>query len=102
MTVSGQEMSPEAFEAFRFLTSELGREKIEGRDVIIGNAWRDSLAVATWREPDGLVVRIVGLGADLEEVRGVARAARGLDRSEWVAMVGGTSDCPFEPPPPGS
>ena len=94
LTVSGQEMSADEFELIRFLTVGLDREDFDGRDAIVGNAWNaDGPAVIAWREPDGLAVRFVGLGTDLETVRETARSAQELSRSQWAEIVNGTSDC---------
>lgn len=64
-----------------------------GRQALVGHAWSDGPAVVTWREPDGLVVRLVGLGIGLETVREMAEATRELSQPEWVALVDGAERC---------
>jgi hypothetical protein len=94
LTVSGHEMSADEFDSMRFLTVGLDREDFDGRDAIVGNAWNaDGPAVVAWREPDGLVVRFVGLGTDLDTVRETARSARELNRSQWADIVNGATAC---------
>ncbi|MEM9042203.1 MAG: hypothetical protein AAGD33_20145 [Actinomycetota bacterium] len=94
LTLSGEEMSADEFDALRFLTLGLQHEDLEGRDAIIGNAWNDEgPAVVTWREPEGFVVRLVGLSTDLGVVRDVARTAQELDRGQWEDIVNGASTC---------
>jgi hypothetical protein len=99
LNVSGFLASPEEFEAFRFLTLGLERTKSGGRDEISGNAWTaDGPAVVTWREDDGLVIRLLGLQVDLKTVQEAAAATRELTRSEWVEVVEHKSECPESGP----
>ena len=66
-----------------------------GHDGLVGNAWRDEgPAVVTWREPDGLVVRIVGLGVPLDTAREVAERSRVLSKAQWAALVEAEDRCP--------
>ena len=98
ITISGQEMSPDAFQAMRFLTIGLAPQDLDGKDALVGNAWHSAgPTVVAWQEPDGLVVRIVGLGTDLATVQAVAESTRDLNRLEWTDLVEGTSAC-FEMP----
>lgn len=96
LTLSGLVTTPGEFEAFRFFTIGLHREELAGRDAYVGSAWFEGGPyVATWREPDGSTVRIVGLGGDIETIREVARNTRELNRDEWTDIVEATSpsDC---------
>ena len=109
LTVSGLQMSFAEFHAFRFLTVDVEPGKVAGREALVGNAWGErGPAVVTWREPDGLVVRVVGIGVPLDTARKVAEEARGLTDAEWVALVEAESECPerrptrLEPPRGGS
>jgi hypothetical protein len=89
LSLWGTLMTEGAFEAFRFFTTKLGREEIAGHDALVGDAWTDAgPAVVTWREPDGLVVRIVGVGASLETARAIAAGTRDLTDEEWDELVG--------------
>ena len=99
LNVNGFVASPEEFEAFRFLTLGLERTKSGGQDAISGNAWSaDGPAVVTWREDDGLVIRLLGLQVDLKTVQEAAAATRELTRSEWVEVVEQKSECPEQGP----
>ncbi|MBA3303078.1 MAG: hypothetical protein H0U26_04320 [Acidimicrobiia bacterium] len=95
ITISGHLASEQEFEAFQFLTVGLRRERLRGREVLTGNAWTDTgPAVVTWRDPDGLVVRFVGSGTDLETVQRMARDSPDLTRQQWVDLVEASYDCP--------
>lgn len=94
LAISGFLAASDEFEAVRFLTLGLEHRVIAGRDAIVGNAWgQDGPAVVTWREDDGLVVRLVGLGIDLATATYAAEATRDLNRSEWVEFVERESEC---------
>jgi hypothetical protein len=94
LSVSGHQMTGAEFEAFRFLTIDIDQTEIAGRDVLAGNAWSDDgPAVVTWREPDGFVVRIVGLGVPLSVAEEVAEQSRDLDDAEWSALVEADDRC---------
>lgn len=94
VTVSGFLASPEEYEAVRFFAPGLAPGTRSGRPVIAGNAWSaEGPTVVTWREPDGLVVRIVGLGAAAVAVEEVARATRELTGPEWEELVGRSGEC---------
>ena len=69
--------------------------------MISGGAWGlpDGPAVVTWREADGLVIRVLGMQVDLQTMQNAAAATRELTRSEWVALVENKSECP-EPAAP--
>ena len=81
--------------AVRFLATGLEPSQIAGRAASVGLPWSPNPAPAlvTWREPDGLVVRVLGMGVERAVVESVAAAVRDLDRAEWEALVNGTSDC---------
>lgn len=94
VTLSGFVASPEEYETLRFFAPGLTHVELGKRQAIVGNAWSDEgPAVVTWREPDGLVVRLVGLGVELETLRDMAGATRELTRPEWVELVKGSDDC---------
>lgn len=94
VTLSGFVASPEEYEAVRFFAPGLSRKNVKDRLALVGSAWSDAgPAVVTWREPDGLVVRIVGLGAEPEVVKAASEAARELTRPEWVDLVKTSGDC---------
>ena len=94
LELSGLEQSEAEFEAFRFLTVGVDRGDAGGRDGLAGGAWYgDGPAVVTWREPDGLVVRVVGIGVPIEVVREVAAEARELTDVEWAALVEAEDRC---------
>src|SRR3954470_19891569 len=68
LTLDGWVGSQAEFEEFRFFALKLDERKLGDRDAIVGNAWHENgPAVVTWREPDGLIVRIVGLSVDLDK-----------------------------------
>jgi hypothetical protein len=93
--ISGHLASATDLEAFRFLTLETRRTRLGGREVVTGNAWGEiGPVVVTWREPDGLVVRLIGLGIDLDAAQQLATATRELTRREWIDLVGRSFDCP--------
>jgi hypothetical protein len=88
LDVNGLQMSEAEFEAFRFFTTGVDQGDAGGHDGLAGNAWHaEGPAIVTWREPDGLVVRIVGIGVPLEAARRVATEARELTDEEWAALV---------------
>ena len=100
LTVKGLQMTAEEFEAFRFFTVDIERSQVAGHDAFVGNAWSDDgPAVVTWRESDGLVVRIVGTGAPLAIAQRVADESRELTSEEWAALVEAESQCPERRPP---
>lgn len=96
LVLSGGRLDADEFEAFRFLTLPLEQRPLGDRDALVGNAWfsHGGPAVVTWREPDGLVVRLVGFGFDLDRVLDVARQSRELDQDEWGALAQSAGDCP--------
>lgn len=98
--IMGLVQTDEEFEVIRFFGHGLDVGEVEGRRALLGNAWYEDSgpAVATWREGDGLVVRVVGLGADLETTREVAHASRDLSEEEWDEMVADTDRCPGPAP----
>ena len=105
LSLRGLQMTDEEFHAFRFLTLGIEPSEIAGRQVLSGNAWtEEGPGVVTWREPDGLVVRVVGIGVPLDLVRKVADQSRELTNEEWAALVEADSQCPERrperPPPP--
>ncbi len=94
LSVAGLQMTEEEFEAFRFFTVSVDDRKVGERDALAGNAWtKDGPAVVTWREPDGLVVRIVGIGVPLLTAMQVANEARELSAEEWAAVVQAEDRC---------
>jgi hypothetical protein len=94
LKMEGLQMSEREFEAFRFFTVGIERGEVAGRDALVGNAWNDSgPAVVTWREQDGLVVRIVGLGVPLATAQEVAARSRELSEAEWKALVEADDGC---------
>ena len=95
LDVNGVQLSESEFEAFRFFTVGVDRGEVAGHDALVGNAWNDDgPAVVTWREPDGLVVRIVGIGVPLTVARTVAEQSRQLNYDEWRALVEADNRCP--------
>ena len=94
LDVSGVQMTEAEFEAFRFFTVGVDQGDAGGRDGLVGNAWHaDGPAVVTWREPDGLVVRTVGIGVPLEVAQQAAAEARELTEAEWAALVEADDQC---------
>lgn len=94
LVVNGLQMSEDEFEAFRFLTIGVDEGEIAGRRGLVGNAWHaDGPVVATWRESDGLVVRIVGFGVPLPTAEEVADQSRELADGEWAALVEAEDSC---------
>jgi hypothetical protein len=88
LDLNGLQMSEAEFEAFRFFTTGVDQGDVGGHDGLVGNAWHaEGPAIVTWREPDGLVVRIVGIGVPIEAARHVATEARELTDEEWAALV---------------
>jgi hypothetical protein len=95
LDVNGLQMSEAEFEAFRFFTIDVDQGTAGGHDGLLGNAWSaEGPAVVTWRESDGLVVRIVGLGVSLEVALQLATEARELTEEEWAALVEADDRCP--------
>jgi hypothetical protein len=95
VTLSGIVATPEAFEAFRFLTLDVERTRFDGRDALAGPAWGPGGPhVLTWREEDGLVVRLIGTATDAALVEDLARRTRDLNRNEWVELVETARACP--------
>jgi hypothetical protein len=94
LDVSGIQMTQDEFEAFRFFSVGVDQGRVAGRAVLIGNAWDDDgPAVVTWRERDGLVVRLVGIGVALHRVREIAGETRELNADEWAALAQAADSC---------
>ena len=94
LTVSGQHLSEDEFEAVRFFAAGLEPTDLDGRDALAGNALTaDGPAVVTWRTDDGLAVRLVGLNVEMDVVEQTARSSRQLDRAEWTDLVQARSAC---------
>ena len=94
LTVSGMGMKQEEFDAIRFLAIGLEETDAGGRPGLVGDAWPGvGPSVVTWREPDGLVVRVVGLGIPIESAKQVAAATRELNDDEWNAVTKSTGAC---------
>jgi hypothetical protein len=95
LDVYGAVASPEAYEAFRFLAPDVRRAAIGEHDAFVGQAAGiDGLSIVTWREPDGLVVRVVGSGdVDLDATTAAARAAQEIDPPQWADLVEATVGC---------
>jgi hypothetical protein len=91
--LSGLQQSDAEFEAARFLTLGVEPGQLGDREVLEGEVWHDLSHLVTWREPDGLVVRILGLGADLETVEALGAAARELTPAEWAELVESEDTC---------
>jgi hypothetical protein len=88
LDVNGLQMSEAEFEAFRFFTLGVDQGDAGGHDGLVGNAWgAEGPAVVTWREADGLVVRLVGLGVPIDAALELATEARELTEEEWGALV---------------
>lgn len=95
LDVSGLQMTEGEFEAFRFFTIGVDQANVAGHGALMGNAWSaDGPAVVTWREQDGLVVRIVGIGVPLATAEKVAERSRELSDDEWTALVEAADSCP--------
>lgn len=101
LTISGYVLSAEEFEAVRFFAAGLRRSTTAGREALAGDAWQRSggPAMVTWREADGLVVRLVGFGVDLATVHEMAEKSEELSRAEWVELVESDDECPVPVPP---
>jgi hypothetical protein len=93
--VSGWKTTPDGFDRSRFFALPLAHERIGDRDALFGSAWSDDKGpwVAMWREPDGLAVRVIGLGASATQTRGIAVQARDLNHAEWGDVVASAKDC---------
>jgi hypothetical protein len=94
LSVDGLQMAHDEFEAFRFLTVDVDRRDVGGREALVGLAWGErGPSVVTWREPDGLVVRIVGIGVPLDTALEVAVATEDLPPRRWTALVEAEGRC---------
>lgn len=102
LRISGLVRRSEEFETVRFFGHGLEVDEIGGRRALIGNAWHEDSgpAVVTWREDDGLVVRVVGLGVEVETALEAARASRELSEEEWDDLVAAPDRCPSVVPQP--
>ena len=103
LSVTGSVGSNDDLHAVRFLSVGLNRRTVGGREMVVGEPWRQGgggPVLATWREPDGVIVRVLGMGPDLAAVEQAAATTRELSRPEWIALVEGGADCPPEPAPP--
>lgn len=95
LVVNGLQMTEGEFQAFRFFTIGVEQGQVAGHAGLVGTAWNEEgPAVITWRESDGLVVRIVGLGVPLDTAREVAEQSRELSEDEWAALVEADDRCP--------
>lgn len=103
VNIMGLVQTDEEFETTRFFAHGLDVGEVEGRRALLGNAWHEESGpgVATWREGDGLVVRVIGIGTELETTLEVANASRDLSEEEWDEMVADPDRCPEPAPPPG-
>jgi hypothetical protein len=94
LDVNGIQMSEDEFEAFRFFTIGVDQGDVGTHQGLVGNAWHaDGPPVVTWRESDGLVVRIVGIGVGLDTAREVATASRDLTDEDWAELVEADDRC---------
>ena len=94
VSVYGLAGTVEEFEAFRFLALDLSEADVHGVEMLTGNAWGDSgPAVATWREPDGRILRIVGTGVDLPVITELAQFTRQLTPDEWSDLEAAVTPC---------
>lgn len=94
VTLTGRIATPDEFEAFRFFALDTGRTDLGCRPAIVGNAWGGAgPAVVIWREIDGLVISLVGIGVPLDAVQNLAAQTRELTRSEWTDLVQSKSEC---------
>jgi hypothetical protein len=94
LDVNGLQMSEDEFQAFRFFTIGVSEGEVAGYTALVGNSWHaDGPAVVTWRESDGLVVRIVGIGVPLATAEEVAEQSRELSENEWTDVVEAENPC---------
>ena len=102
LTVSGRVASPAAFEAFRFLADGMRWAVLGGRRVLVGTPWSapsgTGPALVTWQEPDGLVVRVVGVRhVDLAATTAAAAAVEDLEPARWAELVESSVGCDLTP-----
>jgi hypothetical protein len=101
LIVVGARRPPHDLGVLQLFTRPLRSERIAGRDVLVGNAWTDDgPAVAAWQHADNLIVRVVGLGVDLESVKSVVEQSRELTAEEWADMRDASPNCPQPGPSP--
>lgn len=87
INISGREMSNEEFAATQFFTLDLRREKVGGRDAIVGHPWdSDTTSLVQFRDNKGIVVRLMAVGETLDRVLEVAKKTKSLSRSEWFKL----------------
>lgn len=106
LTVRGLVEVPDALELLRFLTVSSEMDTVGARQALVYSAFSDEGGPwgVAWREPDGLVVQVSGLGLQRQEMVAIAASVTDGAPGRWQELAGQTEDCspaPQPPPPPG-
>lgn len=106
LTVRGLVEVPEALELLRFLTVSSEMDTVGARQALVYSAFSDEGGPwgVAWREPDGLVVQVSGLGFDRQEMVAIAASVDDGAPGRWHELAGQTEDCSptsQRRPPPG-
>ena len=98
--LAGSQLTAEQFDSFRFFAFPIPHVRLGEHDALVGSVWSKDRGpyVATWRDPDGVTVRIFNTLGSRDVVRAVAEQSRALDRSEWVKLVEAAEHCKQEIP----
>lgn len=77
-----------------------------GRQALVDSTFSDEggRSGVAWREPDGLLVQVSGLGLKRQELIAVAASVTDGEPGRWQELAGQTEDCSpplHRPPPPG-
>lgn len=82
--VVGLKMTAETFAATRAFFSTSTQRTFSRGEGFVADAWNaPGPFVAAWREPDDVVVWVVGLGIDKEQTLAAADASTELDAAQW-------------------
>lgn len=97
---------PDALELLRFLTVSSEIDTVGARQALVYSAFSDEGGPwgVAWREPDGLVVQVSGLGFDRQEMVAIAASVDDGASGRWHELAGQTEDCSptsQRHPPPG-
>ena len=88
VSLSGREMTDAEYEATRFFTLDVARQKIGDRDAFVGQPWdTDQFSFAQWRDKSGVVVRLFGTSESVARVTKIAEKTKNLNAQQWGALA---------------
>ncbi len=98
LNVVGLTMDAQVFAATRAFFFSSALRKFDRGDGFVADAWGDTGPfVAAWREPDGVVVWVVGIGSSKAETVGAAEASKELSTDQWKQTSRLSPNCNQDP-----